>query len=302
MSRSARSIAPASCSAATIVVVGRAGRRDVVAEAALVADEVLEHRGHARAPRVGIELAEVDAVDLDAALLRVVEPAEQLGERGLARAVHADDRHRRARGNREVEAVEHRRAGRAGTRTSRRGSGSRARACAVGRRRRRSLTASAPAAAIFGSSRLSATTGAAAPSSAQLQPPNAIIDVPTIAVRNTMVRSRLMRPSAAASAIDHATSTLAASTNDDAERRACVRAAGSTSTAARRGAGGGTMNRSITQSERPNRRSFLRRGRVDREPVRVLGVALRECAPRRCCGPATPRSRAGGSASRPTRR
>ena len=61
--------------------------RDVVAQRSLEAHEVLEHRGDARAPRVEVELAQVDAVDLDAAGLRVVEAAQQLGERGLARAV-----------------------------------------------------------------------------------------------------------------------------------------------------------------------------------------------------------------------
>ena len=73
-----------------------------------------------------IELAQVDAVDLDRAGLRVVEPAEQLGERRLAGAVLSDDRQRRPGGNREVEAVEHRTAAGPGRRTSRRGSGSRA--------------------------------------------------------------------------------------------------------------------------------------------------------------------------------
>ena len=57
---------------------------------------------------VEIELAQIDAVDLDRARLRVVEPAQQLGERRLAGAVLPDDRERRAGRNREVEAVEHR--------------------------------------------------------------------------------------------------------------------------------------------------------------------------------------------------
>ena len=52
---------------------------------------------------VEVELAQVDAVDLDRARLRVVEPAQQLGERRLAGAVLADDGERRAGGNREVE-------------------------------------------------------------------------------------------------------------------------------------------------------------------------------------------------------
>ena len=60
-----------------------------------------------RAPRVELELAEIDAVDLDRAALRVVEPAQQLGERRLARAVLPDDRERGPGRDREVEAVEH---------------------------------------------------------------------------------------------------------------------------------------------------------------------------------------------------
>ena len=47
--------APASASAARIDVVGRAGRRDVVAQRQLEADEVLEHRGDPRAPGVDVE-------------------------------------------------------------------------------------------------------------------------------------------------------------------------------------------------------------------------------------------------------
>ena len=55
------------------------------------------------------ELAQIDAVDLDRARLRVVQPAQQLGERRLAGAVLPDDGERRAGGNREIEAVEDRR-------------------------------------------------------------------------------------------------------------------------------------------------------------------------------------------------
>ena len=129
---------------------------------------------------VEVELAQVDAVDLDRARLRVVEPAQQLGERRLAGAVLADDRQRRAGGDREVEV---RRAP-----ARRRDSAKRhvaeadlARRQAGGRRGR--PTRSAPAGAIAGSSRSTAATGAAAPSSAQFSPPNAISDVPTRALR-----------------------------------------------------------------------------------------------------------------------
>ena len=62
----------------------------------------------ARSPCAEIEIAQVDAVDFDRAALRVVQPAQQLGERRLARAVLTDDRKRGAGGNREIEAVEDR--------------------------------------------------------------------------------------------------------------------------------------------------------------------------------------------------
>ena len=90
------------------VVVGRAARGDVVAQRQLEADEVLEDGGDPRAPGVEVEVAQVDAVDLDRAGLRVVEPAEQLGQGGLAGAVLADDRQRGPGRDGEVEAVEHR--------------------------------------------------------------------------------------------------------------------------------------------------------------------------------------------------
>jgi hypothetical protein len=118
---------------------------------------------------------------------------------------------------------------------------------------------SAPASAMRGSSRASATTGAAEPSSAQLHPPNAIIDVPTSAVRNTIVRSRVMRPSPAASATDHATSAFAASTttklNASGRSRRRVDFHCSSKRLRRR-----VVNRSMTQSESPNSRTSLAAG------------------------------------------
>jgi len=64
-------------------------RVDVLAERQLEADEVLEHRGEAGAPGVEVDLAQVDAVDLDRAGLGIVEAAEELGERRLPGAVLA---------------------------------------------------------------------------------------------------------------------------------------------------------------------------------------------------------------------
>ncbi len=86
--------------------LGRAGRGDVVGQRQLEAREVLEHRGDARAPRREVELAQVHAVHLDGARLRLVEPAQQLGEGSLAGAVPADDGERRAGGQGQVEPVE----------------------------------------------------------------------------------------------------------------------------------------------------------------------------------------------------
>ena len=54
-----------------------------------------------------IELAQVDAVDLDGAGLRIVQPAQQLGDRGFAGAVLAHDGERRAGGDGEIEVLEH---------------------------------------------------------------------------------------------------------------------------------------------------------------------------------------------------
>ena len=110
VSRSARSAAPAFDSASRMIASGGSGRRHVVGERQLEACEVLEDGGDPRAPRLDVQLAQVDAVRLDGAFLRLVQPAQQLGQGRLAGAVLADDGQRRAGGNREVEPVQHRRA------------------------------------------------------------------------------------------------------------------------------------------------------------------------------------------------
>ena len=89
-------------------IAGRTGRRDVVAQRKLEADEVLEDRGDARPPRLDVELAQVGAIDFDCTLLRIVQTAEQLGDRRLAGAVLSDDRQRRSGGNGEIEIGQHR--------------------------------------------------------------------------------------------------------------------------------------------------------------------------------------------------
>ncbi len=57
--------------------------------------------------RVEIEVAQVDAVDLDRPVDRVVQPAQQLRQGRLAGSVLADDRQRAAGGDGEVEPLEH---------------------------------------------------------------------------------------------------------------------------------------------------------------------------------------------------
>ena len=69
-------------------------------------DEVLKHGGKARAPDGGPHVAQIDAIGFDGAAFRIVQAANQFSDRRLARAVRAHDRHRGARGNRQVESVE----------------------------------------------------------------------------------------------------------------------------------------------------------------------------------------------------
>src|SRR6267142_1694780 len=64
----------------------------------------------ARAPRREIELANIHSVDLDRTGLRIVQPAQELCDRGLAGAVLSNDGERRAGGNREIEVLQHGRA------------------------------------------------------------------------------------------------------------------------------------------------------------------------------------------------
>src|SRR5271170_958393 len=89
-------------------VVGRAGRRNIVAQRQLETDEVLEYGRHTYTPFLNVEFPEIDAVDLDRAVLGVVQTAQELGESRLTSPILADDREGRPRGNRQIEAVEHR--------------------------------------------------------------------------------------------------------------------------------------------------------------------------------------------------
>ena len=73
------------------------------------------------------------------------------------------------------------------------------------RRRLGDPAGNAPFGAIAGSSRSTAATGADAPSSAQLRPPNAIIDVPTASWAKTAISASVSWPDTAleASAPEH---------------------------------------------------------------------------------------------------
>ena len=70
---------------------------DVVARRQVVAHEILEDHAHRAAQRVQVIVAQVAAIEQDAAFVGVVEPGQQLDERGLARAVLAHQRQRFAR-------------------------------------------------------------------------------------------------------------------------------------------------------------------------------------------------------------
>src|SRR5579871_4530443 len=76
---------------------------DVVPQRQLELDEVLKYSGDAGSPGLDVQFPHVDSVNLDSACLRIVEPAQQLGQRRLACAVLPDDRQRAARRDREIE-------------------------------------------------------------------------------------------------------------------------------------------------------------------------------------------------------
>ena len=79
---------------------------DVLRRREGVAHEILQDQGDAAAQIVEREGAQVDAVDRDAPLGRIVEPRQELDDRGLAGAVLADERHHLPGPDREVEAAD----------------------------------------------------------------------------------------------------------------------------------------------------------------------------------------------------
>src|SRR4030095_6218620 len=88
------------------LVVRRALGCDIVAQRQLEAGEILKDGGYPRPPAFEIEVANIDVIDLNGAGLRIVNAAQQLGERSLAGAVPADDGAGRSCLNREVESLE----------------------------------------------------------------------------------------------------------------------------------------------------------------------------------------------------
>ena len=64
---------------------------DVLVEAQVVADEVLENDADRAAHRLEIVVAQIDPIEQNAPLRRIVQPCEQLDERRLPRAVLANE-------------------------------------------------------------------------------------------------------------------------------------------------------------------------------------------------------------------
>ena len=220
-----------------------------------------------------VDVAQVDAVDLDRAGLRVVEPAQQLGQRRLAGAVHTDDRHRGAGRDRQVEAVEHGPAAR-GVAEGHVAEPELAARRVVGDRARHPA-ASAPAArhrrrAAAGRRR----PGAAAPSSAQLRPPNATALAPTAACRYVVAAPSPTRPSRTASASAQNTNALPASTIDQrTDQRPLAQPGRLPLQLVEPGTPRGEpLDHPAGQAEQPQ---LLRRRRLDGEVVGVVGVPLR---------------------------
>ena len=81
---------------------------DVLPGGQLVAHEVLEDHSHPPAQLGRVELPQVNAVEQDAPLRRVVEAEQQLDERGLAGAIAAHQRHRLVPPEMQRDIVQHR--------------------------------------------------------------------------------------------------------------------------------------------------------------------------------------------------
>ena len=79
---------------------------NVLADGRLVADEILEDHADAPAQVVEVVLLEVDAVEQDASLGRIIEPREQFDQGRLAGAVRSYQRELLARRDTQVHVME----------------------------------------------------------------------------------------------------------------------------------------------------------------------------------------------------
>ena len=238
------------------------------------------------------KIAQIDAINLDRASLRIVEPAEQLRDRRLARAVLTDDRERRSSGDGEIETFEDGCAVWIGERHIAKANVSRAGCFACGAMSRCAVvcgvvaskrgvaraeglrSASAPAVAIAGSRRSTAATGEDAPSSAQLRPPKAIIETPTALKAKTTAWASVKAPRsvALASAPEH--DDVRGADDEQAPRhRLFAQARGFVlQRVETRAAGDETIERPVREAEQPH----LLGGRgIDGHPIGIFGVTLR---------------------------
>src|SRR5262249_17863780 len=79
---------------------------DGLASLELETEEILECAGQALAPGLWLYPGQIDVVDHDPARVGGVELGEQLDQRGLSRAVLADDRYHRTGRKEEVDVIE----------------------------------------------------------------------------------------------------------------------------------------------------------------------------------------------------
>ena len=168
--------------------------------------------------------------------------------------------------------------------------------------RPRARRAARPAGAIAGSRRSTAATGAAAPSSAQLSPPNAIIDVPTARLReHDDLAERRGGRRRRRSRATRTRRTLAADDEQQAPQHRLL--AQPRRLVLQRVQPRPARRRSGRSSSRPGRTGAAPWPAADRRRAgrRSRRRAARR-APRRCCGRARRRSRAAASASRARRR
>src|SRR5439155_4339161 len=83
-----------------------AAEADVFAHAELILVEILEDDADATAQRLGLPLAQIAAVEQDAAFAGLVEARQKLDEGGLAGAVVPNQRQRAAARNEQVDAAQ----------------------------------------------------------------------------------------------------------------------------------------------------------------------------------------------------